>query len=448
VRKGQSGADETGVFGPTFAGRYPIDGILGRGGMGLVLSARHPILDRRIAIKILLPSIAQSDEYRQRFLNEAKAGALIHSEHVVRVLDVATLANGQPYIVMEHLDGCTLASTLAARGRVPVTECVGWIVDALEAIAAAHVQGIVHRDLKPQNLFLARRSDGSQLVKVLDFGISKVSTDDESVTSTDALLGTPSYVSPEQARSTKLVDARTDIWSIGVVLFELLSGRRPFTGDNVGQVIASILTEDPIPLETLVPDVPRELSAVVRRCLARDAKDRFATAAALARALAPFAPPSALAVIDRIERMQRARPFRRASPPASDPREDAPTETSHGTDRGLRAAFMRTRTLRSAVFASVVLALALGSVLLFSTASRATDQAADTTPSTAPALSSLPPVPAVTRELPLSALSLSESPPASPPITVPALRVPLAPRTRKPEPMKPSEASLMSSTRD
>jgi serine/threonine-protein kinase len=266
--------------------------------MGVVFAARHPVLEQTVAIKLLRRDEAEDDAQRRRFINEAKASATIENEHVVRVLDVGYDPDGQPYIVMEHLEGIDLGRLLRQRGRLPATEAVEYVLQALTGVAAAHLHGIIHRDLKPANLFRADRRDRSRIVKVLDFGISKMSDGGE--TTTDAMLGSPAYISPEQARSTKSVDGRTDIWSLGVVLYELLQGKRPFTGANAGQLLVSVLEAAPPPLD----GVTSELAAVVMRCLEKEPSARYATAAELARALAPFAPPSSRSLIERIEAME------------------------------------------------------------------------------------------------------------------------------------------------
>jgi serine/threonine-protein kinase len=279
--------------GDLVADKYRVERILAQGGMGVVVVAHHEQLDQRFAVKFLLPHAAGSAEAVARFLREAQAAARIQSEHVCRVFDVGTLAGGEPYMAMELLDGTDLSAELSARGTLPVVEAVSHVVQALDAIVEAHRRGVVHRDLKPSNLFLARRDDGSLRVKVLDFGISKIepsasSPADFKLTSTQALLGSPAYMSPEQVRSTRDVDARTDIWSLGVILHESLAGGTLFAGSTLGEVFSKI-REDPVPLLTdLRADVPAELAEIVARCLQRKPADRFATAADLRDALRAF----------------------------------------------------------------------------------------------------------------------------------------------------------------
>ncbi len=282
------------AVGEVVAGRYRITGVLGEGGMGIVLAAEHATLGEPVAIKVMLAEAASSDEARERFLREARATARIHSDHVVRILDVGTTDRGAPFLVMERLVGQDLQQRLEEQGALPFAHVVPLILQACAGLAAAHAMKIVHRDVKTQNLFVTRRNDGSEQVKVLDFGIAKAgmvssSSLDKSLTNTAASFGTPTHMSPEQVRSSKDVDARADVWAIGVVTYELLSGRLPFDGTSAAGVLAAVIADDPAPLP---PAVPAPLAAVVRRCLEKDANRRWPSVAALARALAPFAPGS------------------------------------------------------------------------------------------------------------------------------------------------------------
>ena len=198
--------------GEVVAGKYRVDRVLGTGGMGVVLAATQVDLDRRVAIKFLLPAALKNPEVVARFSREARSAAKIQSEHVARVIDVGVLPTGAPYMVMEYLDGSDLAQRISAGERLPLAEAVRYVLEACEALAEAHAAGIVHRDLKPANLFLARRPDRTSSVKVLDFGISKSPVGDGGITSTQAVMGSPLYMSPEQLVSAKRVDHRTDIW--------------------------------------------------------------------------------------------------------------------------------------------------------------------------------------------------------------------------------------------
>ncbi len=270
-------------------GKYRIEAVLGSGGMGVVMSAFDPALGRSVAIKFLAPSKDRHESATARFLREARAAAAIQSEHVVRVFEVGTLPNQAPYIVMERLRGVDLAHVITTRGGLPVEEAVDYVLQGCEALAEAHGMGIVHRDLKPQNLFLTQRADGSACVKILDFGISKAASDDAvDLTATDAVMGTPLYMSPEQVRSLKNVDRRTDIWSLGVILFELLTASPVFEATTASALCAMIAMDPPTPLRAKRPSAPPGLEAVILRCLHKDPYGRFGDVALLAEALAPF----------------------------------------------------------------------------------------------------------------------------------------------------------------
>jgi serine/threonine protein kinase len=284
--------------GDMLAGKYRVERVLGVGAMGVVVSAVHVELAERRAIKFMLPSMLADTEGVERFLREARAAVRLKSQHVAKVQDVGRLETGAPYIVMEFLDGQDLKSLLEARGPLPVPEAAGYLMQACEAIAEAHALGIVHRDLKPANLFLTTGVNGAPVVKVLDFGIAKVMGGAGSaleMTATTQLLGTPLYMSPEQMRSTRNVDARSDIWSLGVILYRMLVGRPPFAGSTVTEICASVIGDQPDPPAMLRPDVPPALEAVVMRCLEKTPARRFESAAELARALAPFRFSSAAA---------------------------------------------------------------------------------------------------------------------------------------------------------
>lgn len=277
------------AIGEVLAGKYRIDRVLGEGGMGVVVAAHHLELDQPVAIKFLLDVLRGSEEGAERFRREARAAAKIQSDHVVRVLDVGVLESGIRYMVMEYLEGHDLSKELEQRGRLRVEEAIDYVLEALDAIAQAHAVGIVHRDLKPANLFLARRADGSSRIKVLDFGISKslagTSSDQLSLTRSSAWVGSPLYMAPEQMQSARDVDGRADIWSIGAILFELITGRPPYLADNLPQLCNLLLTTDPPPLSALVPDVPPAVETVVMRCLARDLSARWQSVPELIAAL-------------------------------------------------------------------------------------------------------------------------------------------------------------------
>jgi len=278
--------------GELIAGKYEVLKLIGSGGMGYVLSAMHVELGEVVALKFLRPEALLIDELVERFAREARAAAKIRSEHVARVFDVGTLPDGVPFIVMEHLEGLDLADTLQQQGPLPIKVAVEYVMQACEALAAAHAAGVVHRDIKPENLFLTRHAQGLDFIKILDFGISKVALTPgkRAFVRTMMPLGSPVYMSPEQIRASDQVDARTDIWSLGCVLFELLTGTVAFDEPTLMQLSAAILEQDPVPLRALLPDAPPELEAVVLKCLEKDITKRYSNIAELAIALYPFAP--------------------------------------------------------------------------------------------------------------------------------------------------------------
>jgi len=313
-------------IGELIAGKYTIDRILATGGMGVVVAAKHIRLDQRVAIKFLLPEMLDREELVARFLREAQATVGLHGEHAVRVYDVGTLETGSPYLVMELLRGNDLDEELEVRGPLDVEEAVEYTLQACEAIAEAHRVGIVHRDIKPSNLFLARRPDGSRIVKVVDFGISKLLADEaqrglnSKLTTTTAMLGSPQYMSPEQVRSARDVDGRTDIWSLGCVLYEMLANVPPFSAETVSAVSAMIVADKPPSLRALRGDAPPELCKVVMRCLEKNRERRYRTVAALAEALAPFASPRSQSSADRVLRISQAPRYESSYPPPSSAR--------------------------------------------------------------------------------------------------------------------------------
>ena len=278
--------------GHIIAGKYRVERIVGRGGMGVVYLARHIALEEPVAIKVLLPDMMEIAGMVSRFEREARAASKIKSEHVARVSDVDRLPSGVPYIVMEYLQGIDLAALRRKVGPLPIAEATTHIAQACDAIAEAHGLGIVHRDLKPSNLFLTERRDDRRMIKVLDFGISKVENPrDQDTTSTGMTMGSPKYMSPEQMKSLRDVDGRTDIWALGAILYDLLAGRPPFLAESMAQVCTLVLHGEPPPLRSLRPEVPLELKDIVERCLRKVPTERFATADDLARALSPFCVP-------------------------------------------------------------------------------------------------------------------------------------------------------------
>jgi serine/threonine-protein kinase len=288
--------------GTILLGKYRVDGLLGRGGMGLVVRAWHLGLEEAVAIKLLRDDVAIADETIARFIREAQAAVKLKSEHIARITDVGTFADGKPYMVMELLEGQDIGQLLVERGRLQPSLAIDLVIQACEALAEAHSLGIVHRDIKPSNLFCTSRPDGSLLLKVLDFGISKSQAGAElSLTQTWSMLGSPAYMSPEQMRSARHVDARTDVWSLGAVLYEILEGHLPFPAESFSEMCVMVAVDPPAPMVA----APPELAAIVRRCLAKQPDERFASVADLARELARLArePDRAQVLVDRMVRM-------------------------------------------------------------------------------------------------------------------------------------------------
>ncbi len=290
------------------ASKYRIDERIGEGGMGIVYAGEHLELRTRVAIKVLQPKLSDDPSARARFLREARLAATIVGEHSARIHDFGTSDVGRPYIVMEYLRGEPVDARLARDGRVPVQEAATIVVQLLDALAEAHAKGLVHRDLKPANLFLVEKPGEDFSVKVLDFGISKVtavaiSSTTPSITLTEprTLLGSPQYMSPEQLRGSPSVDARSDLWACGVVLHELVSGKVPFDGATLADLCAQIVSGEPPALPTVgARGVPAPIARIVERCLRKAEAERPQSAYELAVALAPYANESTRALLPRI----------------------------------------------------------------------------------------------------------------------------------------------------
>lgn len=291
--------------GDILGGKFRVERVLGTGGMGIVVEARDVDSDERVALKLLLPAALERPDIVARFRREARAAVKIKSEHVTRVIDVGSLDDGAPFIVMEYLEGYDLSKPIRKNGRLSIPVAVDYILQAAEALAEAHTLGVVHRDIKPPNLFLTLRADGSPCIKVLDFGISKViggldtpdgvDVPEATLTQTSVVLGSPRYMAPEQISKPKSVDARADIWGIGTTFYRIVTGYAPFEGNTLPEIFAAILmsADGPIPIHQHRPEAPVELDAVIRRCMRVNPADRWANIGDLATALAPFGTPAA-----------------------------------------------------------------------------------------------------------------------------------------------------------
>ena len=317
-------------IGETLAGKYTVERVLGVGGMGVVVSAKHIHLGERVAIKFLLPHALARPDVVKRFLQEGQAAAKMKSDHIARVRDVGTLDNGAPYLVMEYLEGDDLGVVLRAKGTIAMEVAVGYILQACEALADAHSAGVIHRDLKPGNLFLTRKNDGTPVIKIIDFGISKVGVTGDGLppigngemTETAMMMGSPLYMAPEQMASARDVDGRSDIWSLGIILHTLLTGQPPFKAASVMQVYELIIAGAP-PLRSVLPGAPEGLEKILLRCLQKQRKDRYDNVADLAAALVEFGPAAARESAERTARILLVNTGKGSEPP---PRESSAAE--------------------------------------------------------------------------------------------------------------------------
>jgi serine/threonine-protein kinase len=308
--------------GEVLDGKYRIERLLGEGGMGAVAKATHLLRRAPVALKFMSPAVLQMTGAVERFVNEGVAASQIDSDHVVKIFDVGRMASGAPYLVMEYLEGCDLAQLLEREGPVlGAPRAVNFTLQILRALQAAHAAGIVHRDMKPSNCFVITKDGDPDFIKLVDFGISKVKSADEApaahLTRTNSALGTPLYMSPEQARSPRDVDHRTDLYSVGAILYEMLTGRTPYTADSgeYTEILFKIFTTDPEYIKTFRPDLPDGLAAAVHRALTRELDQRFASAVDMAEALAPYGDERGAGMVARMRGTRPPSALPSMSPP-------------------------------------------------------------------------------------------------------------------------------------
>jgi serine/threonine-protein kinase len=413
--------------GDLVGGKYLVERVLGVGGMGVVVAATHTGLHQRVALKFLLPQAALKPDVVGRFAREARAAARLHSEHVAKVLDVGELEAGSPFMVMEYMDGEDLDQLVRRSGPLPVDVTTAYVLEACEAVAEAHSMGIVHRDLKPANLFLARRPDGPPIVKVLDFGISKstLGASQAHMTKTSSVMGSPLYMSPEQMASAKTVDLRSDIWALGVVLYELLAGRPPFVAETMPELVLAIVHGEHVPVAKLRADVPAGLDAAIERCLTKAPAQRFATIRELAEAIAPYAPARSAISVERVSHVLRQ--TMDASAPRMEPL-SGPSRVSGPSGVGMTHAQWSQATVSAATLvdaprrplrAGLIVGAAMACAVTVGVALRVTT-GASVTPS--PALASVTASPSLVSASPPVQTAAAADPPgaAAPPTGVPA----------------------------
>jgi serine/threonine protein kinase len=455
--------------GGLLAGRYRIETVLGEGGMGIVVAATHVQLGKKVAVKILRPQLASDEEQSARFSREAQAGVRLTGEHSVHVLDVGALADGTPYMVMEFLVGADLGAVLSQRKKLMPFDAVDYVLQAAEGIGEAHAHGIIHRDVKPQNLFLTHRADGSPLIKVLDFGLNKGIDNDKTLTKSRTIFGSPYYMSPEQMKASRDVDARTDIWALGTCLYELLVGEPPFEAPTVAELMIKVLQERPEPPHVRAPAVDPGLSEVVLRCLEKNADARFPGIRELAAALEPFASPRSAGAAARIANIfQTVQPgapvmattFLRQSDGSADPM----TRTEASWDSAARRETRKKQGLVVGVTGVVVLGLGIGAMTLMERAASKPEAAPTTNAAGAlpvaaqappPTVEALPPTTGVTDSHPpvgasdpsvataRESLDASAAPPPSARTKArpPVLRAKPAPASNAAAPVPPAPSS-------
>ena len=453
--------------------KYRVLRLVGEGGMGAVYEAEHVFIGRRVAVKMLHPDHARNPEAVRRFHREAQAASRIGHLSIIEIIDIGVAENGSPYIVMEFLEGEPLSAVLQRETTIPLGRAADIVGQSLGALAAAHAKGIVHRDLKPDNIFLTDHGGRADFVKVVDFGISKIRTtaDDAHLTQSGMVMGTPHYMAPEQAMGRTDLDHRVDIYAAGAVLYELLTGRTPYDGDNVNQVLAKIITSDPLPLTTSRPDLDPAVARIVRVAMHREAAQRFESAADMLEALVPFgARRTPFGKSDSVVLKDRGKPAvdrslgaadtvsatRRAYPaPVAPPRPPVtltPASTAAPTRTGMTKAVARRRLPRAAVWAALagVLVGGLGIYLLQmqSGGDEARSSGGAQRPSAAPPSSTVTPATAPPDRPPeLPASPLVVAPAAALPAAVDpsgGTMAPPATPTLQPEPVAPAAAAAPS----
>jgi serine/threonine protein kinase len=284
------------LVGSVVAGKYRVDRLIGQGGMGAVFQATNVVIGKRVALKFLTREAARDQGAAERFQREALAASMVESSHIVQIFDSGTTEDGLPFLVMELLSGEDLRARLRREGRLTVEAAAAVAAQVLRALARAHAQGIVHRDLKPDNIYLCQRDDSALFVKLVDFGVSKLGrgTTLDTLTGRGTVLGTAHYMSPEQAQAYADIDGRTDLFGVGAMLYECLSGHPPHVGPTYEAVLIAICTKDPEDIRSLAPDVPRAVADVIHRALARDRTQRYASAEAMLEALSAAIPDALL----------------------------------------------------------------------------------------------------------------------------------------------------------
>jgi serine/threonine protein kinase len=301
--------------GEILGGKYRVERVLGAGGMGVVVKVTRLEGEGTFALKFLRPSVARDPMAAKRFRREAEAAGRIESPHVVKISDIGDLATGAPYLVMEYLEGTTLEKRLAGGQRLPLAEACDLALQIAEGLAAAHAMGVIHRDIKPANLYLVADAEGAGLLKIADFGVSKIldpagPESGRGLTRTQTSIGSPLYMSPEQMRSARTADFRADQWSLGAVLYRMATGHLPFEASSMVRLCVLVLSADFVPTTERCPELPAEFAAAVERCFRVEPAERYADIAAWAEAFAPFAGPRGR------ERADRCREILGAAKPA------------------------------------------------------------------------------------------------------------------------------------